>query len=94
MLLANKRIGNWEEGGLGFPGAASTSTKPQPHITVQHVNGSKANLCFNRRESGAAKTKAYIDSIESMVERIRYLEKELQGKLKDLTFRFRSHTKT
>lgn len=52
------------------------------------VNGSKANLCFNRRESGAAKTKAYIDSIESMVERIRHLEKVLQGKLKAFDFPF------
>ena len=51
------------------------------------VNGSKANLCFNRRKTGA-KTKAYNFSIESMVERIRHLEEQIQGKLKAFDFPF------
>ena len=52
-------------------------------------NGSKTNLCFDRRKNGE-KTKAYIDSTAKMVKRVKELEeKELQeAQLKAFDFPF------
>merc|ERR1712086_970810 len=64
-----------------FPGCSACG------YPVFAVNGSKANLCFKRRETGA-KIKAHIGSIESMIKHIRHGEKQLQGKLKAFDFPF------
>jgi len=65
-----------------FPGGAAFG------YPVFAINGSKTDLCFNRRKTGRAKTKAYIFSIESMIESIRNLEKQTQKKLKAFDFPF------